>query len=152
MQPVRVLVMLCTFAALGPVSAQQPATQQAPPAPVPQQFAYPSKGQSPEQQKQDAYECHMWAVQQTGFDPTASPPQLAAPNPAPQNHPLPAIGLRGQMRQALVGEMMAEEQKMAGKSQAQKQAAQQAAAHSQALANYQRARAACLEGRGYNVR
>jgi hypothetical protein len=33
-------------------------------------YAYPSNGQSAEQQKTDRYECHRWAVDQTGFDPT----------------------------------------------------------------------------------
>jgi hypothetical protein len=37
-----------------------------------QPFIYPSKGQSPEQQQKDRYECHTWAVQQTGFDPSMS--------------------------------------------------------------------------------
>ncbi|MCZ6770397.1 MAG: hypothetical protein O7G83_00235, partial [Proteobacteria bacterium] len=36
---------------------------------------YPSKGQSQQQQSRDRYECHTWAVQQTGFDPTN--PQMA---------------------------------------------------------------------------
>ena len=35
-----------------------------------QQYVYPQKGQSAEQQKKDEYECHGWAVKQTGFDPT----------------------------------------------------------------------------------
>ena len=35
-------------------------------------FAYPAKGQSEEQQKRDDYECHRWAVGQSGFDPTVS--------------------------------------------------------------------------------
>lgn len=34
-------------------------------------FAYPTKGQSEEQQKTDRYECHSWAVTQSGYDPTA---------------------------------------------------------------------------------
>lgn len=34
-------------------------------------YAYPTKGQSAEQQKSDRYQCHSWAVQQSGFDPTA---------------------------------------------------------------------------------
>ena len=34
-----------------------------------QQFIYPSKGQNAQQQSRDKYECHAWAVQQTGFDP-----------------------------------------------------------------------------------
>jgi hypothetical protein len=33
-------------------------------------FVYPQKGQSPEQQASDRYECHKWAASQTGFDPT----------------------------------------------------------------------------------
>ena len=33
-------------------------------------FAYPNQGQSQEQQRQDRYECHVWAVQQSGFDPS----------------------------------------------------------------------------------
>jgi hypothetical protein len=38
-----------------------------PPAPV---YVYPAKGQSPEQTDRDKYECHLWAVQQTGVDPS----------------------------------------------------------------------------------
>jgi len=33
-------------------------------------FIYPKQGQSAEQQAQDRYECHRWAVDQTGFDPS----------------------------------------------------------------------------------
>ncbi|MGA2861871.1 MAG: hypothetical protein ABSF31_08940 [Steroidobacteraceae bacterium] len=33
-------------------------------------FAYPKNGQSAEQQARDRYECHRWAIDQTGFDPT----------------------------------------------------------------------------------
>ena len=33
-------------------------------------YVYPNSGQSPEQQQTDRYECHRWAVDQTGFDPT----------------------------------------------------------------------------------
>lgn len=40
------------------------------PAPNPELYAYPKQGQSDSQQKADRYECHSWATQQTGFDPT----------------------------------------------------------------------------------
>ncbi len=41
------------------------------PAPPPQRvFVYPANGQSPEQTERDRYECHVWAVQQTGVDPS----------------------------------------------------------------------------------
>ncbi|MCE6982447.1 glycine zipper family protein, partial [Pseudomonas frederiksbergensis] len=35
-------------------------------------IAYPAQGQSPQQLDRDRYECHRWAVQQTGFDPAAA--------------------------------------------------------------------------------
>jgi hypothetical protein len=35
-----------------------------------QLFIYPKDRQGPEQQSSDRYECHRWAVDQTGFDPT----------------------------------------------------------------------------------
>ncbi len=38
---------------------------------VPEQlFIYPKGGQGPDQQSTDRYECHRWAADQTGFDPT----------------------------------------------------------------------------------
>jgi hypothetical protein len=37
-----------------------------------QLFIYPKNGQSSEQQAQDRYECHRWAVEQSGFDPTVA--------------------------------------------------------------------------------
>ncbi len=42
---------------------------QAPP-PADQMFIYPRLGQSEQQQADDRYACHRWAVDQTGFDPT----------------------------------------------------------------------------------
>jgi|APIni6443716594_1056825.scaffolds.fasta_scaffold399317_1 hypothetical protein len=33
-------------------------------------FVYPRHGQSEELQAKDRYECHSWAVSQTGYDPT----------------------------------------------------------------------------------
>jgi hypothetical protein len=33
-------------------------------------FVYPRQGQSEELQAKDLYECHSWAVSQTGYDPT----------------------------------------------------------------------------------
>src|SRR5271163_5163605 len=42
-----------------------------PPPPPPQKiFVYPNNGQTPEQTDRDRYECHVWAVQQTGVDPS----------------------------------------------------------------------------------
>jgi hypothetical protein len=46
-------------------------------APPEQVFIYPRQGQSEQQQATDRYECHRWAVSQTGFDPTLSPAGVA---------------------------------------------------------------------------
>ena len=45
-------------------------------------FVYPKAGQAEQQQSQDRYECHQWAVSQTGFDPSTAPPIASAPPPA----------------------------------------------------------------------
>lgn len=44
-------------------------------------IAYPARGQTPDQQSRDRYECHGWAVSQSGFDPanaTQAPPAAIA--------------------------------------------------------------------------
>lgn len=46
-------------------------------------IAYPAAGQGPQQQEQDRYHCHRWAVGQSGFDPataTYAPPASVADN------------------------------------------------------------------------
>jgi hypothetical protein len=43
---------------------------EAPPAPAGQLFIYPRNGQNDQQQAKDRYECHSWAVNQGGYDPT----------------------------------------------------------------------------------
>ncbi len=41
-------------------------------------IAYPAKAQSAEQQSRDRYECHSWAVGQSGFDPATAQSAPAA--------------------------------------------------------------------------
>ena len=131
-----------------------------------QPFIYPSKGQSPEQQQKDQSECHTWAVQQTGFNPSMSQAAMA-PAQAPQGGVV-----RGGARGAAVGAVGGAIAGDAGKGAAigaatgalfggmrradqsrQQQAAQaqQQAAASQQQAAYSRALGACLTGRGYTV-
>jgi hypothetical protein len=38
-------------------------------------YVYPRNGQSEEQTATDRYECHQWAVSQTGYDPTITTPE-----------------------------------------------------------------------------
>jgi hypothetical protein len=74
------------------------------PPPADELFIYPRNGQNEQQQAEDRYQCHRWAVSQTGFDPTQ--PQTGG----------------------------AETQRMDKRT------------------DYQRAMAACLDGRGYTVK
>jgi hypothetical protein len=49
---------------------EQPSTSSAVPSTPDKLFVYPRQGQSEEQKSKDLYECHSWAVGQTGYDPT----------------------------------------------------------------------------------
>jgi hypothetical protein len=67
---------------------------------------YPAKGQTPEQQQRDKGECHVWAVNETGFDPATAqaPPPTIMVQGAPQQ-PVTGSGarVRGAARGAAVG-------------------------------------------------
>jgi hypothetical protein len=41
-------------------------------ASVDDMYIYPAQGQSEQQQADDKYQCHRWAVDQTQYDPTSS--------------------------------------------------------------------------------
>lgn len=66
-----------------------------------QLYVYPTQGQSQEQLNQDRYQCHTWAVQQTGFDPNR--PQTAYNAPPPQQEAPQGGLLRGAGRGAAIG-------------------------------------------------
>ena len=67
-----------------------------------QQFVYPAKGQSPQQQKSDEAECYTWAVQQSGVDPAKpQPQQQAAAPPTTATGATPGSGARGAARGAV---------------------------------------------------
>jgi hypothetical protein len=87
----------------GPADGSAPAPSAGPAGaaapPQSELMVYPKSGQTAEQVGKDKYECHKWAVSQTGFDPTQ------AGGTSPNRRP-----------------------------------------------DYQRAQAACLEGRGYSVK
>jgi hypothetical protein len=133
-----------------------------------QQYVYPAKGQSAEQQKKDEFECHQWAVTQTGVDPAKPAPQAAAPAaPSTPTGVTPGAGVRGAARGAVVGEIVGDDagtgaavgataaraQSRRQNVQQQQQAAQQQQqAQGAQQAGYAKARAACLEGRGYTVK
>ncbi len=130
-------------------------------------FAYPKGGQTQEQFQQDQYQCHQWATGQTGFDPMRPPPSAPAPPPqyggavrgAAGGAALGAIGgaIAGDAgKGAAIGAGVgaaAGMMRQASRNQQYAQAQQQAQAQQHAArAQYDKAYAVCLEGRGYHVR
>jgi hypothetical protein len=137
-------------------------------------YIYPAKGQDKNKQDEDRYDCHSWAVSQTGFDP--SKPQANTPSSSgnQQYRPSDRHVLRGGARGAALGAVggaitgdtgkgaaagaamgalaggfrrRAERRQQASQQQADVQLAQQ-----NQQSSYNRAFATCLEGRGYSVK
>ena len=118
-------------------------------------YVYPAKGQSAEQQEKDQYECHQWAVQQTGFDPSQpveqSTPRHSAMRGAARGAALGAVGGaiggdagKGAAVGAAVGGLgTVMRDRRANEAQQQ--------AYDNSSASYDRAYGACLRGRGYTV-
>jgi hypothetical protein len=146
-----------------------------------QTFAYPPTGRTPEQQRQDQYECHQWATEQSHFDPVqaasqpprsaASTPQASAPGPsvggaiiggAAKGAALAKLGdsdttdgARAGAALGLLGQRRAQASTAAANAQAQKSAQQQRQAEQQAQQKgqqaYERAKSTCLKARGYTL-
>jgi len=140
---------------------------------------YPAKNQTPEQQDRDRYECHLWAVKQSGYDPGAA--QLA-PNqrvevrsatPPGSDVAAGAVGGAvlgtilsprhdngvGTVFGAITGAMIGASSEQAKQQRAEniqqqynEKDQQRYAAQEQQARNYIRAMTACAEGRGYTVR
>jgi|SRR5262245_6973007 len=128
---------------------------------------YPKGKQSAEQQSKDKYECHEWAVQQTGFNPMASvstePPEPVGRQPnavrgAARGAAVGAVGgaiagdagkgaAAGAAGGAMIGAVRRRDQQIAR----DQQRAQNEAAVQGQRANYDRAVKTCLEARNYSV-
>jgi uncharacterized protein YcfJ len=138
-------------------------------------FIYPQKGQSNEQMEKDKYQCYIWAKKQSGFDPMEIPRATAPP---PKQAPKRGGAFRGAAGGALAGAAIGEiadndpgkgaaigaatgalfggmrrrgqmqQQQMAEQQWAEEQTAQ----YTQKRNSYNRAYAACLEGRDYTVK
>jgi hypothetical protein len=145
------------------------------PTPAPQRvFVYPSNGQSPEQTDRDRYECHVWAVQQTGVDPSRADASayerviVQPANPPGSGTAAGAIGgailgaiiagprnagaglVIGGATGAIVGSA-SDANAQAQARQTQQQINQSASAGRARADSYRRAIGACLQGRGYTV-
>ncbi len=117
---------------------------------------YQQRGQSPQQQQQDRFECHQWAVQQTGFDPTMAAPATAAPTTgalpgAARGAALGAVGgaIAGNAgRGAAIG---AGTGALFGTMRRNSQIRESQQVASAQMDNFNRALRTCLTGRGYSV-
>jgi len=150
-----------------------------PPLPTTTVYFYPTRAQSEAQQDRDRYECYLWAVKQSGFDPGQA--QLA-PHQRIEVKPVAPPGVdtaAGAVSGAIIGSMVAphhdrgfglvfgaitgamigaasdaarqEEAERIQRYYDVEEARRYARLEKQAR-NYQRAMTACLEGRGYSVR
>jgi hypothetical protein len=146
--------------------------------PPTQVYFYPVAGQGPAQQDRDRFECHLWAVRQTGFDPSKP-----LPPPAPRVEVIPspppgtdtalgaltgaALGAavaypgdtgEGAVVGAVAGAVIGAVSDSSRQAQAEsiqrrydQRDAQRLARLERQAADYRRAMSACLEGRGYAV-
>lgn len=133
-------------------------------------IVFPAKGQSAQQVEKDKGACYTWAKQQTGVDPLALAQKSTtqAPPAGPQGERVRGAA-KGAAAGAVVGAIagdagkgaaigaatgtMAGGAKQRGKARAEQGAQQQQQAQmKQDLDKYNRAYAACLEGKGYTVK
>lgn len=149
---IRKAIVICAFwAGMGPlpVSAQG------------NLMIYPKSGQSPSQQQQDQYQCHTWAVQQSGFDPASPPAQSSGSRGATAKETLRG-GARGAAAGAAIGAIAGDAGKGAAigatagglkrRFEEKDRQKQSETAGPPGLADYNRAMASCLEALGYSVK
>jgi hypothetical protein len=165
--------------------ASEPMAVPAPPAPTvaalpdTRIYVYPAAGQSDAQLDRDRYECHLWAVRQSGFDPSVA---QAAPHQRVEVVAMPPPGsdaVAGAATGAILGAAVSRPREAAGgaligavagavlgaasDSARAEHAAEtqrrldarydrQNYALDQLAGNYRRAVSACLQGRDYTVR
>ena len=135
---------------------------------------FPNKGQTPQQQDADNYQCYNWAKQNSGFDPmapiqpTAPPPPAQAPKGgAVKGAAVGAAGgaaigslsgdagkgaAAGAIAGGLIGGVKRKQQTKEIAVQQEQYAKQQEAAYNQKRDTYNRAFTACMEGKGYTVK
>ena len=162
-----------------PMASPEPPPPVVPPLPDTRVYVYPAAGQSEAQLDRDKYECHVWAVHETGFDPSA--PQVA-PHARVEVVPVPAPGantLAGAATGAIIGSAVSRPRDagagallgalagaIIGNSADQARMQQAANMQSQIDArddrwnygierrsnDYRRALSACLQGRSYTIK
>lgn len=153
-----------------------PPAEPAPP-PTTAVYVYPTGGQSQDQLGRDRYECHLWAVKQSNFDPSVT---AITPRQRVEVRPMPPSGsntVAGAVTGAIIGAVVArdpgagavggaivggaagaisdsqrEQQAKAIQNRYDQRDAARMAQLDGLADNYRRAVTACLEGRGYTVK
>ncbi len=127
---------------------------------------FPNVDQSSEQQEEDKFACYNWAKGESDFDPMAPPTATEAP---PQEGARKggvgrglvrgaAVGAiagdagKGAAAGALIGGMRRQDQKRKEQQQRQQWEQEQQRIYAENRNRYNRAYAACLEGKNYTVR
>lgn len=175
------LVPVCAGVILIPLmagcAAPRAAAPRLPPAAdTAEVVAYPLRGQSDRQIRQDRYECYLWAVRQSGYDPAAQSETVESGVRVVPDPPAGAATVTGAVTGAAVGALVsgprhggsgaavgavvgalagasvdADHQARADAAQSRYDASAVEAQNRQVKA-YKRALSACLDARGYSVR
>jgi hypothetical protein len=162
-----------------PMAMPMPPPPTVAPLPDTRVFVYPSTGQTAAQLERDRYECHLWSVKQSGFDPSVA---QAAPHQQVEVVAVPAPGsatVAGAATGAIIGAAVSRPREAGGGAllgavagallgAASDSARAQQAANTQRRINeaserrelgldqlagdYRRALSACLQGRGYTIK
>ena len=130
---------------------------------------FPANNQSHQQQKEDEFECYLWAMEQTGIDPLNLPKVEAEVQTGPTGGAVRGAA-RGAAAGAAIGAIAGDAGKgaaigaaaggmggMRGGRMAQSQQNQQAqaqadAANEEVKNQFKKAFSACMEGKGYTVK
>jgi hypothetical protein len=133
-------------------------------------YAFPSKGQSQQKQKEDEFECYKWASEQSGIDPANPPKVEAAPVESGPNGSMvkgaaggaaagAAIGAiagdagEGAAIGAVAGGLRGVKKGRQQKAQANEKASQDVQKkQNEITASYTKAFQVCLEGKGYSIK
>ncbi|MDO6459603.1 hypothetical protein Q4485_02745 [Granulosicoccaceae sp. 1_MG-2023] len=169
-------VLIPAFLLAGCVAPRVATQEVAPEVDTADVAAYPLLGQSQRQIRQDRYECYLWAVEQSGYDPATETGTVEVSGSSAAVPPGGSATVSGTVTGATVGALMSGPHRggagvavgalvgaLAGASvdadrQARAEAAENrykasaVAAENRRIAAYRRALSACLDARGYSVR
>src|SRR5258706_9688535 len=108
--------LLLVACASEPMAVPAPPAATVAPLPDTRVYVYPAEGQSAAQLDRDRYECHLWAVRQSGFDPSVA---QAAPHQRVEVVAMPPPGsdaAAGAATGAILGAVVSRPREAAGQA------------------------------------